>query len=86
MKLVEEASGLLRRAVLEDALQDTAAVRVRREEVDLADDGVRDEVKVLGRDALERTLRARRRGVSDGRRRDVQCVLAERRTWMTWLL
>ena len=80
MKLVEEASGLLRRAVLEDALQDTAAVRVRREEVDLADDGVRDEVKVLGRDALERTLRARRRGVSDGRRRDVQCVLAERRT------
>lgn len=74
MKLVEEASGLLRRAVLEDALQDTAAVRVRREEVDLADDGVRDEVKVLGRDALERTLRARRRGVSDRRRRDVECV------------
>lgn len=57
MQLVEEGAGLVRRAVLKDALEDTAAVRMRRETVDFADAGVGDEEEVFGRDTLERALR-----------------------------
>lgn len=67
MQLVEERARLLRRAVLEDALQDAASVRVRREQVHLADDRVRDEEEVLGRNALERTLKTRSRPSADAR-------------------
>lgn len=59
VELVEEGASLMRRTVLEDALEDTASVRVRRETVDLVEAGVGDEVEVLGRDTLKSALQMR---------------------------
>lgn len=56
MELVEEASRLRRGAVLEDALKDSASIRVGSESVDLSDAGVGDEGDLVARHSLERAL------------------------------
>jgi hypothetical protein len=59
VELVEKSPSLRRRAVLEDALENTASVRVSSETMNLTDAGVGDEVEVLGRDTLKSALRER---------------------------
>jgi hypothetical protein len=56
VELVEKGASLRRRAVLEDALEDAATVRVRSETVDLTDASVGDEVEMLGRNTFESAL------------------------------
>lgn len=56
VQLVEEAASLRWGAILEDALQDAAAVRVRGESVNLTDAGVRNERDLVAGYSLEGAL------------------------------
>jgi len=67
VKLFEETLGLRGRAILEDALKDSASVRVGSEGVDLSDASVGNEGNLVARNSLERTLKE---GRSARERRD----------------
>ena len=52
MKFLEDGANLLRHAVLQNALDDTAAIWMRRKSVDLTAEGINNKVQALRRHAF----------------------------------
>lgn len=74
MQLVEEDARLARRAVLEDALEDSASVRVRSQAMHLSNARIRNERDVLAGNAFESALQNRRVSYDFARRQKRQKV------------